>query len=216
MTVKGVMEGPNGQPAMYEVRNGNFNDPSIYGTVDKPQFLWAAGWYLYCLYHLYGIDENSWNISFDPYLGADLKKSSFDLFAAGKLLNVNVTGEGDFIKHIIYGSKIYPSAVVPEEIPLVSDVSVELGEPESPYLASTNSILLSSTFSSQTLTIRLKAFEGHKNDSKIISPFKPKQVNIVGRDNDETLSIRELSGIYEIDVNFSHTLKQEEIILEFF
>ena len=42
MTVKGVMEGPNGQPAMYEVRNANFNDSINYGTVDKPQFLWAA------------------------------------------------------------------------------------------------------------------------------------------------------------------------------
>jgi hypothetical protein len=131
-------------------------------------------------------------------------------------LNVNVTGKGDFIKHIKYGSKIYPSAVVPEDIPLTSNVSVELGKPESPYLASTNSILLSSIFSSKTLTIKLKAFEGHSNVAKIISPFKPKQLKIVGRDNDETLSIRELSGIYEIEVNFSHTLKQEEIILEFF
>jgi cellobiose phosphorylase len=216
MTVKGVMSGPNGQPAMYEVRNGDFNDSSIYGTVDKPQFLWAAGWYLYCLYHMYGIDENSWNISFDPYLGDDQEKSSFDLFAAGKLLNVNVTGESDFIKHIKYGREIYPSTVIPEDIPLTSNVSIELGKPESPYLASTNSILLSSTFSSKTLTIRLKAFKGHKNIVSIISPFKPKKVNIVGRDNDETLSIRELSGIYEIEVNFSHNFKQEEIILKFF
>jgi glycogen debranching enzyme len=216
MTVKGIMEGPNGQPAMYEVRNGNFNDPSIYGTVDKPQFLWAAGWYLYSLYHLYAINENSWNISFDPYLGGDQEKSSFDLFAAGKLLNVSVVGKGDFIKHIKYGREIYPSAVIPEEIPLTSNVSIELGKPESPYLASTNSILLSSTFNSKTLTIRLKAFKGHKNVSKIFSPFKPKKVNISGRDNNESLSIKELSGIYEIEVNFSHNFKQEEIILEFF
>jgi len=216
MSLDGIMKGPNSQPAMYEVRNGNFNDPSIYGTVDKPQFLWAAGWYLYCLYHLYAINENSWNISFDPYLRDDQEKSSFDLFAAGKLLNVSVVGKGDFIKHIKYGSKIYPSAVIPEDIPLTSNISIELGKPESPYLAATNSILVSSTVNSKTLTIKVKAFKGHKNVSKISSPFKPKQVKIVGRDNNETLNIRELSGIYEIDVNFSHTLKQEEIILEFF
>jgi hypothetical protein len=216
MTIKGVMEGPNGQPAMYEVRNGNFNDSSIYGTVDKPQFLWAAGWYLYCLYHLYAINENSWNICFDPYLSDHQEKSSFDLFAAGKLLNVSVVGKSDYMKSIKYNDEEYPSLVVPEEIPLVSQVRIELGKPGSPYLASTNSILLSSTFSSKTLTIKLKAFEGHKNVTKILSPFKPKQVKIVGRDNNETVNIRELSGIYEINVNFSHSLTEEEIILEFF
>lgn len=215
MTVKGVMGGPNGQPAMYEVRNANFNDSIDYGTVDKPQFLWAAGWYLYCLYHLYAINENSWNICFDPYLGKDQEKSSFDLYLAGKMLNVNVSGEGNFIKHIKYGSEIYPSAVVPEDIPLVSNVNIELGKPESPYLASTNSILLSSTFNSKTLTIRLKSFKGHYNVSKILSPFKPAKVNIAGRDDNETWNIRELDGIYEIEVNFSHNLSQEEIILEF-
>jgi hypothetical protein len=215
MTIKGVIEGPNGQPAMYEVRNGNFNDSTEYGTVDKPQFLWAAGWYLYSIYHLFGINENNWNISFDPYLSKEQKKISFDLYVAGNLLNVNVSGEGNFIKHIKYGSEIYPSAVVPEGIPLTTNVNIELGEPESPYLASTNSILLSSTFDSKTLTIKLKAFEGHKNVSKILSPFKPVQVNIIGRDNDETWSMRELIDVYEIEVNFNHTLKQEEIIVEF-
>jgi hypothetical protein len=215
MTVKGVMEGPNGQPAMYEVRNANFNDSIDYGTVDKPQFLWAAGWYLYCLYHLYAINENSWNICFDPYLSKDKKNSSFDLYLAGKILNVNISGAGNLIKHIKYGSEVYPSAVVPENIPLASNISIELGEPVIPYLASTNSILLSSAFSSKTLTIKLKAFEGHNNVSKILSPFKPVKISIAGRDRDETWNIRELGSIYEIEVNLIHNLSQEEIILDF-
>jgi hypothetical protein len=215
MTVKGVMDGPNGQPAMYEVRNGNFNDSSAYGTVDKPQFLWAAGWYLYCLYHLYAIKEDSWNICFDPYLSDGQEKSCFDLYLAGKLLNINVSGKGNYIKHIKYGKEIYPSSVVPVDIPFTSDVTIKLGKLESPYLASTNSILFSSTFNSNTLTIKLKAFEGHKNVSKILSPYKPAKINITGRDTDETWNIRELGGIYEIEISFSHALSQEEIILEF-
>jgi hypothetical protein len=215
MTVKGVMEGPNGQPAMYEVRNANFNDSINYGTVDKPQFLWAAGWYLYCLYHLYVINENSWNICFDPYLGKDQKNSSFDLYLAGKILNVNISGEGNLIKHIKYGSEVYPSAVIPEDIPLVSNISIELGEPVNPYLASTNSILLSSTLESNILTIKLKSFKGHNNVSKILSPIKPAKVNIAGRDTYETWNIRELGSIYEIEVNLIHNLSQEEIILDF-
>jgi glycogen debranching enzyme len=49
MTLDGIMNSPNGQPAMYEYRNSNFNNPEEYGEVDKPQFMWAAGWYLYVL-----------------------------------------------------------------------------------------------------------------------------------------------------------------------
>ncbi|MFO7446242.1 MAG: hypothetical protein R6W90_07735 [Ignavibacteriaceae bacterium] len=54
MTLDGVINSPNGFPAMYEYRNSNKNDPSVYGEIDKPQFMWAAGWYLYCIYEIYG------------------------------------------------------------------------------------------------------------------------------------------------------------------
>ena len=52
MTIDGIINSPNGQPAMYEYRNSNKNDPSVYGEIDKPQFMWAAGFYLYCLNEL--------------------------------------------------------------------------------------------------------------------------------------------------------------------
>jgi cellobiose phosphorylase len=47
MTINGIINSPNGQPAMYEYRNSNSDNPSEYGKIDKPQFMWAAGWYLY-------------------------------------------------------------------------------------------------------------------------------------------------------------------------
>jgi len=215
MTIKGVMEGPNGQPAMYEVRNGNFNDSTEYGTVDKPQFLWAAGWYLYCLYHLYGIDENSWNISFNPYLSDDQEKSSFDLFESGKLLNVNVVGKGDYIKSIKYDGEEYPSIVIPKGISKVSDVKIELGNVETTYLSQTNSILISSTILEKTLTLKLKAFAGHKNITKIISPFKPKRVKINGDDKSESFSFKEINSHYETEVQFIQSLVEEELSIIF-
>jgi glycogen debranching enzyme len=52
MTLDGIINSPNGQPAMYEYRNSNYKDPEVYGKIDKPQFMWAAGWYLYCIYEL--------------------------------------------------------------------------------------------------------------------------------------------------------------------
>jgi hypothetical protein len=53
MTLDGIINSPNGQPAMYEYRNSNYTSPAEYGKVDKPQFMWAAGWYMYCVYSLY-------------------------------------------------------------------------------------------------------------------------------------------------------------------
>jgi glycogen debranching enzyme len=52
MTIDGVIHSPNGQPAMYEYRNSN-PDVKFRGKVDKPQFMWAAGWYLYLIYNLF-------------------------------------------------------------------------------------------------------------------------------------------------------------------
>ena len=98
MTLEGIISGPNGQPAMYEVRTPDKDDASIYGIIDKPQFMWAGGWYLYTLYHLYGIDENDWNISFNPFLAKGQKSCSFSLNAGGNALQVNITGKGKYIK----------------------------------------------------------------------------------------------------------------------
>ena len=72
MTLNGIMDGPNGQPAMYEVRYAKKNS-NIYGKIDKPQFMWAAGWYMYSLYNLFAIKENNWNLTLDPWLPDNLK-----------------------------------------------------------------------------------------------------------------------------------------------
>ncbi|MFA4922814.1 MAG: amylo-alpha-1,6-glucosidase, partial [Ignavibacteriaceae bacterium] len=66
MTLNGIINSPNGQPALYEYRISDKNDLAVYGKIDKPQFLWAGGWYFYTLYNLFGLRENEWNISFSP------------------------------------------------------------------------------------------------------------------------------------------------------
>jgi len=55
MTIDGIINSPNGQPAMYEYRNSN-PDMKFRGRVDKPQFMWAAGWYLYLVYNFYQLE----------------------------------------------------------------------------------------------------------------------------------------------------------------
>jgi len=179
MTLEGIMNSPNGQPAMYEYRNSNKHDPSIYGKIDKPQFMWAGGWYLYTLYHLLGLRESEWNISFDPYLIEGQQSAKFNTFVNGKNLQITIKGRGDLVSRIIFGGKNYPSLVLPEHID--SDhLELTLGNPNAPYLFRTNSILKSCHYDSEhkKLTMRLKAFAGHRNETFVVAPWKPQSISL--------------------------------------
>ena len=140
MTLDGITNSPNGQPAMYEYRISDYNNPKVYGKIDKPQFLWAAGWYIYSLYHLFGIDESTWNIILNPYLIEGQKNCKFSIDVNGKPVNIDVNGEGKYIQTIKYDGKLLPSAVIPAKT-LFNKIEITLGEPKSPYVKSTNSLL---------------------------------------------------------------------------
>jgi hypothetical protein len=92
MSLGGVIDSPNGQPAMYEYRVSKKDDPEVYGKIDKPQFTWAAAWYLYSLYNVYGVKENEWNITLNPWLPAGQEHVRFVLTSGGRNMMVDVQG----------------------------------------------------------------------------------------------------------------------------
>ena len=218
MTVDGVMKGPNGQPAMYECRNGNKRDQAVYGKVDKPQFLWAAGWYLYTLYNLLGLRENEWNISFEPYVIDKKRGAQFEVQIGGIPVSVAGNGTGKYIRSIKYDGQAVPSAVVPEGMSTLKQIEIELGRPECPYLAHADSLVLSSQYDEidKRLDLRLSAFAGHTNRTKIITPFKPRSVHL----NGETIqaggwTITKRGAVYEVEVPFRHLSDEDRLSLEF-
>jgi len=217
MTIEGIMNSPNGQPAMYEYRNGNKQDPSVYGKVDKPQFLWAAGWYLYCLYRMFGILENEWNIAFDPYLPEGQRMSRYSLVAGGRDMTVTVTGSGRYIKSVKYNGEIYPSAVIPEELPAGDDIEIVLGVPELPYVAHTSAILLSSRFASteRSLVLSLKAFGGHHNETTIVSPWAPRSVSVNGAELEKGWGFLRNESTYEAKIGFVHESAPDTVVVRF-
>lgn len=217
MTLEGIMHSPNGQPAMYEYRNSNYQDSFVYGKVDKPQFLWAAGWTLYGLYYLLGIRENEWNIRFDPYDLENHRSSQFDIFLNGKSVNVRITGSGDYIKRIRFDGRNYPSAVVPVDTSFHRNIHIELGSPVCPYVDYTNSILVSSYFNQngKSLILNLKAFPGHQNRTTVISPWKPNSITIDGEGLREGWRLSMEDGLYRINFNFSHRVSCHRIVLFF-
>lgn len=216
MTLKGIMEGPNGQPAMYEVRCGNFNDPSVYGTVDKPQFLWAAGWYLYSLYHLFAMQENEWNIYMDPFNTDAQNKISFDLYNNGKLSKVTVTGKGSFIKKILYDGKELPTGVIPSE-GKYEKIEIISGVPEKPYLKCSESILKECRYDdkSKTLAVDLKSYPGHNDEITVASPLEISNILIDNKPYSGPVDTKTKDGIKIIKIRFSHTSSSSGIRFAF-
>ncbi len=208
MTVDGIMRGPNGQPAMYEVRNGNINDPKAYGTIDKPQFMWAAGWYLYSLYNLFGINNNEWNIEFSPFLLKDQQSCSFDLTVNGKLVKVGI-GKGRSQKTEIDGKEIN-SLVVPLETKSYGKIQLTLGKTNEPFVQTSNSILKSCSFDKKTgeMKIMLEAFKGHSNKTIISSKQKPKVVMLNGNKL-ESIIVDSTNEGYKTTINFKHENKTD-------
>jgi len=217
MTIEGIVNSPNGHPAMYEYRNSNYQNSLEYGKIDKPQFLWAAAWYLYSLYNLLGVRENEWNISFEPYLFENQKSSRFDIFVNGKSVLVNVRGRSKYIKSIKYDGLPYPSAVIPEELNIKEKVAIVLGTLETPYISHANSILYSCHYNEEekSLIAIFKAFQGHQSEISLISPWEPKTVklNRVELINDWDLEYNQ--DVYRVNINFSHQSVRDTIYIQF-
>ena len=221
MTISGLLHSPNGQPGMYEVRNGNYTNPKVYGKIDKPQFMWAAGWYLYCLYHLYSIEENNWNIRFDPFLnlseGEGSKQCYFNLFANGENMYVSVIGRGNYINNINIDGKKYFSLVIPGNNSGTKNIELTLGKAEGPYLKNTNSILEKLTYDQVTkvMTLKLKAFKDHKNTTEIISSNKPKKILLDNKKMSGDWTVERQNQIYLIKINFEHQDSTEKLEIYF-
>lgn len=183
MTVKGVMNSPNGYPAMYEYRVSDKANAKIYGKIDKPQFMWAAGWYLYSLYHLHGVRESEWNIRFHPFLAIDQEAVEFDLMAGGSELAVRIAGKGASIGDITVDGRPSASAVIPGGAWGSSQVDIRMGRLTAPLLVELGAVLAEAKHdvNQHQLTLRYSSFVGHNVSAEVHAPTKPKLVQLNGR-----------------------------------
>lgn len=216
MTVKSVMNSPNGQPAMYEYRNTAFTNPEIYGRVDKPQFLWAAGWYLYSLYHNLLLSENEWNIELDPFLPADDSLNRFELTLNSKPVTVEVSGQGQQMRHIYFDNNLTSTAVLPKNISL-KKIKIAMGAPEFPYIETTNSNIKNVQYDNtlKILTFTLDAFLGHINSTVIIAPQKPKSILQNREKFQGEFTATDRNDYFELSFNFKHKNYSENLELVF-
>lgn len=203
MTIDGIMEGPNGQPAMYEVRNSNKENPNEYGTIDKPQFTWAGGWYLYSLYHILGIDNNDWNVTFSPYIPLNASKLAFDLNINFELANVTINYSKKF--NIIIDGKKFNSLVIPRNIK-AKNIDINVGKYDDFLLLECNSKLVKID-EGKEIIFTLSAFKGHKSFIRFYSPKKPEAIIIDDEETDPKL----IDGEYIVNFKHKHTQSQIRI-----
>lgn len=199
MTLRGIIESPNGQPAMYEYRISDKSDSSVYGKIDKPQFLWAGSWYIYTLYNLFGIRENEWNISFEPFIPASLAKVVLKLTYNKRLVSVSISGQGEFIQSIKYDEKSLPSSVIPANLDNLKKIDIVLGDLETPIIKNTNGKLISPEFNSDEnyLSFNIRSYKDKILKCKLVSPFSPKR--ILKNQTEIKYAVQKKNQIYEID-----------------
>ncbi len=217
MTVDGAINSPNGQPAMYEYRVSDKTDALVYGKIDKPQFTWAAGWYLYSLYNLFGIKETEWNIRFDPYLDEEMDTVQYALTVAGSNLAVKIKRKGEQVQQILFNGEPYYSLVLPKKIEEdKNNVEIVMGEPTHPILTKANTVLegISYSESKKELHINVTSFKGHSVRLTIQSKKRP--FKITHNENEMNNWVSEnLKGFYVIDIITEQASGIDSIMVSF-
>lgn len=216
MSLHGIAHSPHGQPAMYEYRCADARDSLRYGRVDKPQFLWAAGWYLYSIFAVYGLKEDEWNLYLAPFLPQGQREFMADWMVRGKKVRVTIRGEGPFVRRLLLDGRPYPSAVVPLDHGPEKRIDIELGTAQVPYIAGATSTLRSASIDERArcLSAVLAAFPGHMATLRILSPWMPASVS-TSDGRSIAWETEEQDGMYLIAVHVVHRQCVEQLNIQF-
>jgi hypothetical protein len=204
MTLQGIVNSPNGQPALYEYRISDKNDPASYGRIDKPQFLWAGGWYFYTLYNLFGLRENEWNISFSPFIPGGMDSVRLIVTLKGAPVPVDIRGHGRTLSRILFDGREVPSAVVPDDLKRPARIRLKLGIPATPYLNSANALVKAPKYDrdSRKLEFDLESFRDRLIKVQVISPRPNRRISVNGSFMSTGITESKRNDVYSI--NFEH------------
>jgi hypothetical protein len=213
MTLDGIRNSPNGQPAFFECRNADPDSPA-YGRIDKTTFLWAGGWYLYSLYHVIGVRENEWNLSFDPHLPTDTEHAAYDLMIHGARGRVTWSGNGRYFKRITLDGHRAHSAVM---VGPVSQVALERGRPDAPYLAYASGIVRRVVYDDahRHLDVELHGVPGQVVEVRVVTPTPPRRVSVNRVEQRDGLSIIRMHGACVVKISWTLTSRTQLVSFEF-
>lgn len=213
MTLEGISNSPRGQPSFFEYRNAD-SESVRYGEIDKPSFLWAGGWYLHVLYRLAGVRENGWNISFDPQIPAVFDTVQYSIWNKGEQIDVDMTGDGDYFKKILFNGKRNYSAVLHRN---KRSLSFERGKPITPYLANASCIIGDVRFDQDEISLHITGLgvSGQTTRLSVVSPLPVVGVNCSGGEIIER-SVRNDGSVYLIDIDLRFDNTESIVTLQFY
>ncbi|MGB2869218.1 MAG: amylo-alpha-1,6-glucosidase [Bacteroidota bacterium] len=212
MTVDGIAHSPMGQPAMYEYRISNPTSPD-YGSIDKPSFLWAGGFYLYSLYHLLGFGDQEWNVVLSTTRPETVDNTVFT-YAFGSTKTVTVRGHSSMMHQARVDGNVLASFVLPLEAARATTAEYELGTVDAPYLDGINAIVHRVTSNKGSLVITVSSFEGHETVARFISRNRPGKVTVDGKKLKAQVQ-KSANGSLIISVTFRGSNKEQVLTLNF-
>jgi hypothetical protein len=202
MTLDGIAQSPQGQPAMYEYR---FSDPLSpeFGKIDKPSFLWAGGFYLYTLYHLMGVVDDEWNVSVAAPIPQSFGSIHYTV-AFGNQKRVSVKRSGRLPFDFVADGAPVPSRVVPLRLAKSSDWEIRPGSASDPYLERLNAILHDARYNRKERKLRLEisSFAGHHVIADLVAREKPRGVQLDGKKILTSSTRRNVDGSLNTTVRF--------------
>ena len=166
MTLDGIAESPGGIPAMYEYRFADSTSPR-HGEIDKPSFLWAGGFTLAALYHVFGLEEGEWNVTLTGSLPSSHGSATYTLaFGAKKQVNALRCPHGSVL--MVDGKEV-PSSVLPETARHAQMIVLADASPSRPRLLGVNAVLRSvrRSHAGRGLAMVLSSFQGHEVSVRI-------------------------------------------------
>ena len=215
MTVDGVAQSPNGQPAMYEYRYADTSSTE-FGRIDKPSFLWAGGLYLYTLYQLFGVNENEWNLSLAGPIPETFESVHYSL-TFEKAKEVVARGKGQWLRSLDVDGTFIPSFVLPTSVRQADHVEIEFGNPEIPYVQGVTAILRSVHFEKETksLYLELASFSGHEVNVHVITRAEPTKVIVDGNPITDYRTHAQLDGSLWLEIKLTGSDSQQKLEIFF-
>jgi hypothetical protein len=215
LTLDGIAASPRGLPAMYEYRYSGSDSPN-FGMIDKPSFLWAAGFYLNVLYELCGFRDNEWNLSLSGHL--PLKLDSVNCtYAFGRRNEWTLTGKADRLQSLSAGGRGIASLVLPLDVVSTGRCRAVYGPGGTPYIESVNAILNHVEYlpQSKTLAMSISSFRGHRIAASVITPLFLKKFLVDGKLRTSFTKSFEPDGLIRYVVRLAGADKVQSVALLF-
>jgi hypothetical protein len=215
MTIDGVVQSPNGFPAMYEYRNSDPNSSS-FGTIDKPSLLWGGGMYLQALYRLLAIDENPWNIGIRNNLPSQCDSVCCSMTFGG-IKHLVIKRTSNVSGPLRADGQIVPSRLLPLDLLDRQSWESTSANLTMPILVKANAIVQSAAydFVRKQLHCTVFSFDGHKTELVVEGNSAPKRVSVDGQMLKGLKTSQKGQSQTSTTVEFSGSSQQQQITLDF-